>query len=90
MNINWKVRVKNKAFWVAVIPADLLLIQQVCAVFGVVVDLGALQDQLVAIVGTVFALLALLGIVVDPTTAGVTDSIQALGYDAPKDDFKED
>lgn len=90
MNINWKVRIKNKAFWVAVIPAVLLLIQQVCAVFGVTVDLGALQGQLVAIVGTVFALLALLGIVVDPTTAGVTDSIQALGYDAPKDDFKED
>lgn len=90
MNINWKVRIKNKAFWVAAIPAVLLLIQQVCAVFGVTVDLGALQDQLVAIVGTVFALLAILGIVVDPTTAGVTDSIQALGYDAPKDDFEKE
>lgn len=90
MSINWRVRIKNKAFWVAVIPAALLLVQQVCAVFGVMVDLGALQDQLVAIVGTVFALLAVLGVVVDPTTAGVTDSIQALGYDEPKDDFKEE
>lgn len=90
MSINWKVRVRNKAFWVALIPALLLLVQQVCAVVGVQLDLGDLQAQLVAIVGTVFTLLAILGIVVDPTTAGVTDSIQALGYDAPKDDFKEE
>lgn len=90
MNINWKVRIKNKAFWVALIPALLLLIQQVCAVVGVQLDFGDLQAQLVAIVGTVFTLLAILGIVADPTTSGVGDSIQALGYDAPKDDFKEE
>ena len=90
MNINWKVRVKNKAFWLALIPALLLLVQQVCAVVGVQLDFGDLQAQLVAIVGTVFTLLAILGVVVDPTTAGVTDSIQALGYDATKDDFKEE
>lgn len=89
MNINWKVRIKNKAFWVALIPANLLLIQQVGAVFGVALDFGELQTQLVAIVGTVFTLLAILGIVADPTTVGVTDSIQALGYDEPKDDFAD-
>lgn len=32
--INWTVRVKNKAFWVALIPAVLLLVQVVAAVFG--------------------------------------------------------
>lgn len=84
MAINWKVRVKNKAFWVALIPALLLLVQQVCAVFGVALDFGELQTQLVAIVGTVFTLLAILGIVTDPTTAGVGDSQQALGYDEPR------
>lgn len=89
MSINWRVRIKNKAFWVAIIPADLLLIQQVGAVFGVTLDFGELQSQLVAIVGTVFALLAILGIVADPTTVGVTDSIQALTYDEPKDDFAD-
>lgn len=87
--INWKVRIKNKAFWVALIPAVLLLVQQVCAVFGVALDFGELQAQLVAIVGTVFAILAILGIVADPTTVGVTDSVQALGYDEPKDDFSD-
>lgn len=89
MNINWKVRAKNKSFWVALIPALLLLVQQVLAVFGVTLDFGQLQDQLLAIVCTVFALLAILGIVADPTTVGVTDSIQALGYDEPKDDFAD-
>lgn len=85
MSINWRVRLKNKAFWVALIPAYLLLVQQVCAVFGVQLDFGELQAQLVAIVNTVFTLLAILGIVADPTTAGVGDSEQAIGYDEPKE-----
>lgn len=85
MSINWKVRVRNKAFWVALIPALLLLIQQVCGVFGVTLDFGELQAQLVAIVGTVFALLAILGIVADPTTKGMGDSEQALSYEKPKE-----
>lgn len=84
MAVNWKVRVKNKTFWVSLIPALLLLVQQVCAVFGVALDFGELQTQLVAIAGTVFALLAILGIVVDPTTAGVGDSEQALAYTEPR------
>lgn len=85
MSINWRVRVKNKAFWVALIPAVLLLIQQVAGLFGVALDLGQLQDQLTAIVGTVFTLLAILGIVADPTTAGVGDSEQAMTYTEPKE-----
>lgn len=86
MSINWKVRVRNKAFWVALIPALLLLVQQVCAVVGVQLDFGDLQAQLVAIVGTVFTLLAILGIVADPTTEGMGDSEQALSYEKPKED----
>lgn len=85
MSINWEVRVRNKAFWVALIPALLLLIQQVCGVFGVTLDFGELQAQLVAIVGTVFTLLAILGIVADPTTKGLCDSEQALSYEKPKE-----
>ncbi len=85
MSINWRVRIKNKTFWVVLIPALLLLVQQVCAVFGVQLDFGELQAQLVAIVGTVFAILAILGIVADPTTAGMGDSEQAMGYDEPKE-----
>lgn len=89
MSINWKIRFKNKTFWLALIPAVLLLAQQVAALFGVALDFGGLQEQLMSIVSSVFALLAIMGVVADPTTVGVTDSVQALGYDEPKDDFSD-
>ena len=82
--INWKVRLKNKTFWLALIPAVLLLIQVVAAVFGYTLDLGALGDKLLAVVNALFAVLAILGVVTDPTTAGVSDSEQAMTYDQPK------
>lgn len=83
--INWTVRFKNKAFWVAFIPAVLLLVQVVAAVFGYTLDLGNLGNKLLAVVNALFAVLALLGIVTDPTTAGMSDSPQALTYDKPKE-----
>ncbi len=85
-NINWLVRIKNKAFWVALIPAVLLLIQVVAAVFGIQIDLGDLGNKLLDIVNAVFMVLAILGVVTDPTTAGITDSTQALEYTEPKRD----
>lgn len=89
MNINWKVRVKNKVWWLTFVPAVLLLVQVVLAAFGLNWDSGVLSGQLAAIANAAFAVLALLGVVADPTTVGVTDSIQALGYDEPKDDFAD-
>ena len=83
--INWKVRLKNKTFWVALIPAVLLLVQVVAAVFGYTLDMGDLGNKLLAVVNALFAVLAILGIVTDPTTAGVSDSAQAMTYDAPKE-----
>ena len=82
--MNWKVRIKNKTFWLTVIPAVLLLIQVVAAVFGYTLDFGDLGNKLLAVVNAVFALLAILGVVNDPTTAGVADSTQALTYLEPK------
>lgn len=84
MNINWKVRFANKQFWLSLIPALLLLIQVVAAVFGYALDLGDLGNRLLAVVNALFAVLALLGIVTDPTTTGVSDSAQAMTYDKPK------
>lgn len=84
--INWKVRIKNKNFWLSLIPALLLLIQAVAYVFGFSLDLSEMGDKLLAVVNALFAVLALLGIVTDPTTAGVSDSAQALTYKKPKDD----
>ena len=86
MKINWKVRAKNKTFWLALIPALLLLVSQVLALFGVSFDYSQLSEQLTNIVSTVFVILALIGIVVDPTTKGINDSKQALKYEYPKED----
>ena len=85
-NINWTVRIKNKNFWLAVIPAVLLLIQAVAAVFGYTLDLGDIGNKLIAVVNAAFGVLVVLGVVVDPTTAGIADSKQALGYNFPKED----
>lgn len=87
MNINWQVRIKNKAFWLAIIPAVLLLIQAVAAVFGYTLDFAELQGKLLAVVEALFVVLAILGIVVDPTTKGLSDSKQAMRYEEPHDDF---
>lgn len=84
--INWKVRIKNKTFWLALIPAVLLLVQVVAAVFGYTLDLGELGNKLLAVVNALFGVLTLLGIVTDPTTTGVSDSKQALTYEKPKKD----
>lgn len=84
--INWTVRFKNKNFWLAVIPAVLLLIQTVAAVFGYSLDFGELGNRLVAVVNAVFGVLVILGVVVDPTTQGVGDSRQALNYKKPKEE----
>lgn len=84
MAINWKVRIKSKVFWLALVPAALLLAQALAAPFGYSWDLAVLGEQLTAIVNAAFALLAILGIVADPTTEGVGDSAQALAYDAPR------
>lgn len=82
--INWRVRIRNKAFWVAIIPAVLVLIQVVAAVFGYTLDLGELGNKLIAVVNAVFVVLSILGVVNDPTTSGLSDSKQAMTYELPK------
>ena len=83
--VNWTVRFKNKTFWLSFVPAVLLLIQVAAAVFGYTLDLGALGDKLLDVVNALFAVLALLGIVADPTTKGLGDSVQAMGYEEPRE-----
>lgn len=78
LKINLSVRLKNKTFCIAMVGALLLLITQVLDIFGLRVDLSTLEGQLKAIIETIFMILALLGIVVDPTTDGVKDSDNAM------------
>lgn len=82
--INWKVRIKNKNFWITLIPAVLLLTQAIAAIFGYSIKIGDLNDKLLAVVNASFTVLSILGIIIDPTTAGIEDSKQALSYNTPK------
>ena len=82
--INWKVRFANKTFWLSLVPTVLLLVQVTAAVFGYTLDWGELGNRLAAVVNALFAVLAILGVVTDPTTKGLSDSVRAMGYDKPK------
>ena len=88
MKINWKVRVLSVKFWLALVPAILLLAQAVAAPFGYKWDFANLGTQLTGIINAAFAVLSILGVVTDPTTAGVSDSAQALTYTTPKKEAK--
>lgn len=84
--INWKIRAKNKTFWLALVPAFLLLIQAVAHVFNVSLDFTNLNKDLLNVINALFVVLTILGVVADPTTKGVGDSTQALTYSKPKED----
>ena len=79
--INWKLRLKIKALWLALLPALFLLIQAIGAPFGYKWDFVILNQQLAAVVNAAFALLAIVGVVADPTTSGLGDSDRVLNKD---------
>lgn len=83
MRINWEVRVKNKLFWLAIIPAVLLVVKAIANAVGIQIEVADMSAKLVAVVEAVFAVLALLGVVNDPTTKGTSDSDRAMQYDSP-------
>lgn len=83
--INWKIRMQNKTFWLALVPAFLLLIQAVAQVFNVSVDFTNLDKDLLNVINALFVVLTILGVVADPTTKGISDSTQALTYSKPKE-----
>lgn len=86
MKINWIVRLKNKNFWITIVPAIILFVQQIAALFGFSIDVSETSGKVLAIVDTAFVILAAIGVVNDPTTFGFSDSKRAMAYEAPKED----
>lgn len=84
--INWPVRLKNKNFWLAVVPALALLFQAFANIFGIKLEFGETIDKILVFINVLFAFLVLIGIVNDPTTVGLGDSTRALGYEEPHED----
>lgn len=75
--INWAVRLQRKSFWVALVGLIVILTQQL--------GIKVFPDNVADITNTILAIGVLVGIINDPTTAGLTDSTQALDYTEPKE-----
>ena len=88
MNIKWKVRLKIGSWWLGIISAV------VTAVFAVLqlcnVELPVTAEQVLQAATLVLMIPAAIGITTAPTTKGVSDSAQAMAYDAPKQDIATD
>lgn len=88
MNINWRVRIKNPAFWVSIAIA---IVTPILAYFGLtaqdMTSWGAIWDVIVQAVSNPYVILtvavSVYNAIVDPTSTGVTDSSRALQYNAP-------
>lgn len=87
MKINWKVRIRHRQFWVAVISAFILLANQVASIFDV--DITIISAKIEQTFESILLILALFGIIIDPTTAGVKDSSQAMVYSKPRNEADE-
>lgn len=83
MKINWKVRLQHKQFWVSFIAFLVVLANQIAGIFNV--DITFYNGQVTSISETILSILALLGIIIDPTTSGISDSEQAMNYEKLKD-----
>lgn len=88
MDINWKLRFKNKAVLTGLVGALLLFIKQITDLFGF--DLSTQLNQASAIIGAILTLLTGIGVITDPTSKGVSDSSIAQTYQSPRDSNKEE
>lgn len=81
MKINWKVRLRNKTWVASLLALVIAFVYNLMAMLGI--DLPVTQEWVTGIVGTVITLLAGLGVLIDPTTPGVSDSERAMTYTKP-------
>ncbi len=84
MKINWKVRFKNKVWLGSFFSLVVGFIYSLLALFDVFP--AVTQNLVVQLLNQVLTFLGLIGVIVDPTTAGLEDSNRAMGYEDPWDD----
>ena len=82
MQINWKLRFKNKVTLTAIVVQLIAIVYAALSMANFAPKIG--EDAILSFVYMIIELLCLLGIVVDPTTEGAKDSQQALLYSCPK------
>lgn len=81
MKINWKLRLQNKTTLLALIASAVSLVYIVLGIAGIVPSIT--ESEVMDVVAAILNALTLLGVVVDPTTAGIGDSDLARSYSKP-------
>ena len=81
MQINWKLRFQNRATLWSIISLVVSLAYRILDAVGIIPPFTA--DFVLEIAADILTLLGLLGVIVDPTTDGVVDSVRAMGYEQP-------
>ena len=84
MKLNWKVRFKNKVWLGSFLSLIVGFVYSMLALFDVFPEVT--QSLVLQLMNQVLTFLGLIGVIVDPTTAGIGDSERAMGYDEPWDD----
>lgn len=79
--MNWKLRFKNKATLIAIVAAAVAFVYQILGILHIVPPIT--EEQVMQILGIIINILVGLGILVDPTTAGIGDSARAMTYSEP-------
>lgn len=86
MQMNWKVRFKNKTWLSCFIAAIVTFIYTMLGMFDVAPSIT--QNSVMNVINAVLMMLSLMGVIVDPTTAGVGDSDRAMTYEEPYKDYR--
>lgn len=84
MQINWKVRFQNKTFLAGLISLVVVFIYDLLQLLEIAP--AVTQSAVMQVVEGILTILGMVGVIADPTTAGLSDSKQAMTYDAPKQD----
>lgn len=85
MKINWKVRFKNKVWLATFFSLIVGFIYNILEMFDIFPKVT--QNVVTQIIGEVLTFLGLIGVIVDPTTAGIEDSNRAMSYEEPWIDY---
>ncbi len=84
MNINWKVRFQNKTFLTGLISLVVVFIYDLLQLLEIAPVVT--QSAVMQVAEGILTILGMVGVIADPTTAGLSDSRQAMTYDAPRQD----
>lgn len=87
-NINWKVRIKNGHWWLAVISAVVIALFSILRLCGVKLIIS--EEEIINVVTLILMIPATIGIITDPTTKGISDSQQAMAYEQPRSDLENE